>query len=409
MSLHLLPIRALNIDSYPIEYSNYLPTVSSSTLYSCVTTLSHGMMYIGHCLQTGDFKLYKVNTITNAFSPVGDISWSDIGSRYVGAILVDDNFLYVSSINLATIRVYKLEDLSYVDSYQYSSSAFQAYGKMQWYNDTTICIAYDQGFLFFDTTTKTYGYKSQGTSYSFQDMCVGNDMVVATRNSADATAVLAYKPSTDEFTTFGLPSNDTAVVSYDKGLFYFVNKTYVMIYSETTGESTSVTGLWAGYDVNPRSVNVLNNCVFVTFCNSTRVYITDLTSSQQTYMNAHWTIPNWDSSREYIPCATNGRFYLPYITMLTIDFSGTYKYNIGRKYSQFSVIYNDANKSSFEYDPTYVTFAESYMTIVDGVLEYDMEEYNPSINVKSVLINKNNYGILKEVSLSRKEENDDGE
>jgi hypothetical protein len=126
-------------------------------------------------------------------------------------------------------------------------------------------------------------------------------------------------------------------------------------------------------------------------------------------MNAHWSIPTWNTEKEYIPCAVSGKFYLPYITLLVIDFSGTYKYNIGKKYEQFAVMYNETNESSFEYDPRYISFTESYMTMIDGSLEYNMEGYDPKNNIKSAMINKDDYGVIKKLYVSRKEEIDDGE
>ena len=409
LSLHLLPVRAFNIDSYPIDYKNYLPTVTSSTLYSCITTVSHGILYIGHCIQTSDFRLYKINTITNTFAEIGTISWLNMGSRYAGAILVDDFYLYISATNRATIRIFRLEDLSLVTECQYSTSSFQAYGKMQWWDEHTICIAFDKGFLFFDTTKREYTYRSQSTSYTSQDMCVGNEMIVANRSSTNSTSVFAYKPSTDTFSTFAIASSERAVSCYENGFFFFVDKSYVTIYNESDGTITTKTGLWSGYNTNPRSVNIYNGCLFITFCDSPRVYIYDLTADKQTYMNARWSIPTWNTEKEYIPCTVGGKFYLPYITLLVIDFSGTYKYNIGKKYEQFAVMYNETNEPSFEYDPRYISFTESYMTMIDGSLEYDMAEYDPENNIKSVMINKDDYGVIKKLYVSRKEEIDDGE
>jgi hypothetical protein len=49
------------------------------------------------------------------------------------------------------------------------------------------------------------------------------------------------------------------------------------------------------------------------------------------------------------------------------------------------------------------------MTMIDGSLSYNMEEYDPENNIKSVMINKDDYGVIKKLYVSRKEEIDDGE
>ena len=408
MSTHLLHVKTGN-EIVPVTYQQYL--IGDQTPYSTVTTYSHHMIYIGVSLPTGNFEVFKQNTINDRLTPVGSISWSNIGSRYVGSILVDDYYVYASSTNIGVIRIYNLEDLSFVGAYQYSSSAFQAYGKMQWYDNNNICVFFDKGFLLFNTKTREYTYKSQSTSYTSQDMCVGNKLVLSTLSSSTAQSVFAYRKSDDTFFTFARTSNDTAVVCYENGKFYFVNKTYVDIYDEDTEtlSSSPILGIWSGLNITPRCVSVTNGCLFINFCNSDKVYIVDTNSDYQQYIIMKWTIPTWNAEKEYIPYAYDGIFYFPYITYMKLDFSGTYKYNIGFKYEQFSVIYDSDNAATFTYDNRYIKFTDSYMTMIDGVLKYDMTEYDTANHIKQVSINKNDYKIMKKFIITREEEEPDGD
>ena len=49
------------------------------------------------------------------------------------------------------------------------------------------------------------------------------------------------------------------------------------------------------------------------------------------------------------------------------------------------------------------------MTMIDGVLKYDMTEYDTANHIKQVSINKNDYKIMKKFIITREEEEPDGD
>ena len=407
LSKHLMPV-SFGTDNIITKYRLF--NEGDVTPQCVVSTCSHQIVYIGYALQNSYFGLSKYNTITNTMTPIGTISWSNMGQQYPGGLLVDEKYYYVSSISNASIRVFDQTDLSLVGAYQYSSNtSFQSYGKMIWYDDHTICLVYDKGFVLFDTNTFTYEFKGQSTSYSYMtDFAVGDRLVMADCYSDSNVFVYRKNDTENPFFITQRHSSARPVTCYENGLFYLIDNVGVDIFNEETEEfySTQITGLW-GTSMNPRSACVSNGNLFITFCNSNKVYIMDTKSSTpvyQRYLLSQFTIPNWDNQRTFIPAISKNVFYNSYITMMSIDFSGEYKYNCGYKYDNFSVLFNSNNARDFTYDPRFISFTDSYMTMVDGVMELTLEDYDQSNHIKKVSVNKNDYGLMKGLNIIGEEE-----
>lgn len=405
LSKHLMPVR-FGTDDVVTRYRLF--NEGDLTPQCVVSTCSHQIIYIGYSLQNSYFGLSKYNTITETMTMIGTISWTDMGQRYAGGLLVDEKYYYVSSMGLSCIRVFDQNDLSLVGSYQYSSSEFQSYGKMTWFDDHTICIPYSNGFLLFDTSTFTYTRKNTGSYDYITDIAVGNRLVaLPIYNSQN---VLMYRKYDEEnpFYVLQRSTNGRPVVCYEDGLFYFVDKSGVEIYDESTETlfSTRIVGLW-GTSMNPRAVCVNNGNLFMTFCDSNKVYIMDTKSTPpvyQRYLMAQFTIPTWNSSKSFIPANSKNIFYNSYISTMMIDFLGEFKYNCGYKYDSFSILFNSNNASDFTYDHRYITFTDSYMTMLDGVIELTIENYDTSNHIKKVSLNKNDYGLIKSLNIIGEEE-----
>lgn len=405
MSKHLLPVR-FGTDDIPVTYKLF--NQGGFTPQSVVSTCAHQVIYIGYSKVSDQFGLSKYNTITDTMTPIGTISWNDIGQRYAGGLLVDEKYFYVSATNLAVIRVFNQSDLSLVGVYQYSSSVFQGDGKIVWYDDHTICAGYDKGYLLFDTNDFSYTYKSQTNSYTRTDIAVGSRLVVSNVYNNQNVLVLRKDDDIEPFIVIQRSSTGRGVVCYENGLFYFIDNTGVEIYDEVTETfyPDRIVGLW-GTSMNPRSACVYNGNLFITFCDSNRVYVMDTKSPSpvyQRYMLSQFTIPTWNGQRAFIPSISKNIFYNSYTVMMMMDFSGEYKYNCGYKYDDFSILYNSNNESDFEYDPRYITFTDSYMTMTDYIMILTIEDYNVRNSIKKISINKNDYGLIKSLNIITGEE-----
>lgn len=82
-----------------------------------------------------------------------------------------------------------------------------------------------------------------------------------------------------------------------------------------------------------------------------------------------------------------------------IDYEGRSKYNMGFKYNQFVVVYNLENEPDFTYNHEYVEFTESYVTIKDGKLTYEFDDYDTENHIKSISVSKSDYNIFKTFTL----------
>lgn len=418
MSTHLLPLTTGN-ESIPTNYRGYLPG-GYDNMYSSVSTIAHYVVYIATVLNTTSpsrtwVNVCKYNTLTGIFTTAGDIAYVNVGSQGIGSILADDKYLYISNISNSNIYIFRLENLGYIGSFQYSNSInFSAYGKMLWKDSHTICLAIQDGFVFFDTSTRTFTSKTQSTTYPSYDISIGDTLCVSNHNTGSYEALI-YNTTSDTFSTLSMTQSTQTVSCYDNGKFYFAISGYVsgsttydgylMIYDESTGQTVG------SYPVpwnNPRSIVVSDDTAFVTCCNSNQLYIYNIREHTWTYFVLPWTIPTWSNDYTYTQAAVPGYYYLPYLTLLRVDYSGTYKYNLGFKYDQFIVIYTSENATMFTYNPDYVEFTDTYVTIKDGKMQYALTDSEELTGMKVATIDKRAFTKMKSAKFL-KEGNDESE
>lgn len=408
MAANLIPVKTGN-EQFPVYYQQYLPALKAyNTILSCVSTIQHKVLYVASLVQIATdsaytVRIYSINLLTGRGQSIGVIPYTTFGSSPIGAILVDDNYIYISRmVSVTTIYKFRLDDLTFVQSYQYAASAPQAYGKMQWFNDRTICMAYANGFLFFDTIDERYTYKSYTTSYASQDMAVGKYVVITNQNIVTSNSVFVYDTRTDTYSTFSLTSTAVAVSCYDNGKFYIANAGYLYIVDENTLTMESIVTSWP----KPRSINVSNNTVFISAANSNKIYLYDMKERYTRSIIIHWTIPDFNSSYTYIPSTLSGLYFFPYYTILQMDYSGYFKYNFGPKSMDMSILYNSDNDSHFTYDERFVEFTESYVTIHDGMITKQLQPFDPVNSIKSIPMNRSEYNVIKRLVLQQPIEDD---
>ena len=389
MSLNLLPVQS-GSEQIDISYKNFLPTTTN--LYSCVSTISHKILYLGYRYNGGVMKIYKLNLLTNAFTFLGDISNSDLGSRQIGGMLVDDNCIYLSaSTGVTEIRKYDIGTLDFIEAYQYISAAPQSYGKIQWDSSRKIVLQYGNGFLFFDTIDNVFEYKAYSSALGCRDMSVGRTVIVGNRNNTQSYPLFIYHMNTDTFEQKALSTTAVTCSCYDNGKFYIAQANYLYIMDEETLEVTVINTTWG----EPRTVNYSDDNVFVSVVNSKKLYIYNVKLNQITYMMLPWDIRGFNADYVTIASTYAGMLFLPYITLARIGGIASSKYNFGPIVKQLTIMFNSDSTSTFVYDPRFIEFRETYMTLVDGVIEYNLNTIDVENHIKSCTVNKSDYKHLK--------------
>ena len=397
MSTHLLPVKRGD-EQIQVSYRNL--NTSSNYLQSCVSTISHKMLYVcidqynSSDLAWSGHRIFKLNLITGAFSLVGSIPWNDIGSGTngaVGSILVDDTTLYISSIKQAKIVAYDLSSFELIDTFLYSTSAFRAYGKMQWIDEETFCCLYDNGILKVKTHPMSGTFQALSMTTS-SDFAVGKKIIVANKKSAESNSLFVYDITAETGAYTALSSNAVAVSCYENGKFYIANNASLMIFDEETRTlERTIVARWGA----TRGIMVSNGTVIVHCTSSNRLYMYDTKVDKDRYLILPWTVPGWTDNQAYYGASDRGLYYLPYITMCQIEYDGYTKYNFGPKYSQFAVFYNSSTAAQFTYNTEFVEFTDSYVTVKDGSLIIPFETYDAGNHIKVAHVSKSDYNIMK--------------
>jgi len=351
--------------------------------------------------------VYALNLLTWNRRLMGIIPYTQIDSRSIGSILVDDNFVYLSSISNATkIYKFKLSDLSFVESYTYAASTGpNAYGKMQWVNDHTICMAYVNGFIFFDTSTNQFTYADSGASYAIQDFAVGTNCIVGCRNSTGSNCIMIYDMTLQTFSYLSPTSTNQCVVCYDSGKFYIANAAYLYIMDESTEliDRTLVMS-WT----RPRNICITNQTVFVACTSSERLFIYDIEHEVHSSTYLQWTVSDFASSYTDVPSSFNGWYFYQKQTLLMLHDPGYSKYNFGPKMDSLGIMYNLSTANHFTYDHSCIEFHDTYVTIHDKTITKSAAEYDSENHIKRIIMNKSEYNVMKKSKINyHQEEGDD--
>lgn len=398
MSLNLIPVKSGNYD-VDISYENFLP--STTDLYSTISTISHRVLWMAFQYRSYLIKIYKYNIITNELSFVCDIPTTITGSYYIGSILADDNHLYLSTIQSYTmIYEFNLNEFNGTSlklnrMYPYNSYTPQAYGKMQWVNDSTIVMGYNAGFLFLDLKTRKYTFKAHTSTNNTQDISVGKKLIVSNRNTAVSEPLFIYNMDDETFSTKSLTTTAVSVSCYVDGKFYIANQNYLYIMDEETQEITTLNATWGV----PRTINFSKNTVFVTVRSSNRLYMYNINTNEIRYIILRWTIPTVNNSYAIINSTYNGNIYIPYYTLAKAAGLHSAKYSFGRIVDYLTLLYNIDNANQFTYDSRFIGFTNSYMYLKDGSIEYPVETIDETNHIKSCSIDKIEYKKFKSVKL----------
>ena len=465
MSEHLLPVKT-GRESFPVKYRKMHPysldwrSALTCERNKCLYIATQAARSVNTSPSTGSndgrMYVYYQNLITNDFTNVGVLTWEQLQTAQVLWMLVDDDYFYFSVNSGSMILVFSKRALAIVGKFKYDSNAFGAFGKMVWFNDHTIVMAHQAGVLFFDTITYTFRYVGRpvGGNFTSSDISVGQKFIMLTSGTSSVNAVLMFRLSDETFSTFSLQTSVVAMCCYANDRFFIANTQALYVYNEYSEEMESIVAApW----MNVRSLNYTNNTFFTTRTNSNRVYIYGfdfqfvLTKERpsdwgSTYMDYYvldennqpihvtsegGTIPEWVENTYYqkeytlqdhrfinMPWSVNGMaigypiepttfegfFFVAKETLCMVDYSGNSKYNFGEKYDVINLVFNQTTKSQFTYDPRFIVFTDTYMTLRDGDIRYAFSNYDAGdgLILKRAVINKSdykhfNYAVMKHI------------
>lgn len=408
-SSHLLPVGSSN--NIPTKYRQINVDENDFILTGTVTgafTCEHNrVIYTGILVNDSIFRIRKLDLLSGKFSYVCDIPKTVIGNYYIGCMLVDDNYIYITSSayeSYQTIYRITIENLN-IDTFVSSSRKFQCQGKMEWYDDKTIMLASRYGFILFDTVKQKFSYIEKSTNYGNRyDFSIGEKILLSHANS-NTTSVVKYDIENDTFSTITLPNSNISMSCYSEGKFYIVQTNYLHIYDEIDGSMESFSIPWK----NPKMINYTNGILFVTQRESKILYIYDIKNNIYRTIILPWTITNDTTDGVLRSTAIKGYYFLPYLTLCIIDYSESTKYNLGYKFNQYAFIFNKREEAKFEYDERFVEFKDSHATIHDGTISVPVEVIDDANHIKKAHMNKSDYTKMKSISYLYSSTNDETE
>ena len=393
MSTHLLPVGKGS--STTIKYRQIK---STGTVTSALTYEYNRMLYVGLLLDNTTFQLQKIDLLTNEMTKIADIPKSSIGNYYIGGMVVDDNYVYLTNAyngSSSYQTLYRIDLSTQVIKSFRAPGTFQCFGKIVRYDDNTLIIANNYGFMFFNTLSGTWTYKTQSTDYGTRyDLSVGKNIIMCHYYSS-STTLWIYRIKQDTFGTIELKIKGNSVSCYYNGKFYIADYNYLSIVDEETEtlESTILVP-WS----NPKTISCTNGILFVTQKNSSSIFIYDLNKKMYSRIVLQWTVPSLSESGITQPTAFKGYFFLPYITLGIVNYAEDVKYNLGYKFDQFTFIFNAKLKDEYTFDENFVSFEDSYLTINDGVINLTPTVVDAENKIKKVHVNKSQYTKIKSIS-----------
>ena len=399
----------------PIYYKQYLTTLNGNAVTSIqsVVACEHDrVLYIAMVLNNTTLRLQKINLLTNKSSVIREIPRSSLDNYYYGGLLVDDNYLYLTSSNNENQRILYRVDLNNpmgeIKRFTPGSSNdynFECFGKMEWYNDRTIVIDYKRGFMLFDTKTQKFTAKYYSSKNSTRwDMSVGKKIALSHYNSATNLSVYTCNLDANTWSTITLPGDGVACSCYDgNGRFYIAQTSYLVVWNEETETiEQSIAIPWK----NPNMIQYTKGVVYAIMKGSNQLWMYNTKTKIFNMILLPWTIPSMSGSTVMRPAVFDGYIFIPYFKLGIVSYIDPPKYNLGGKYDQYKFLFNKEHEAEYNYDNRFVTFRDSCMTVHDGTITIPMTEVPESSGIKFAPVNKSEYNKLKRISFQTKEISD---
>ena len=110
-----------------------------------------------------------------------------------------------------------------------------------------------------------------------------------------------------------------------------------------------------------------------------------------------WTLGQMGSNNICRACVSEGYWFLINETLMIADYTGYSKYNFGYKYESIIVMCNRSTMLQFTYDPRFVTFEETFVSIHNGDIDYSLTPIEEGSDIKSTRVSKSDYKFLNRV------------
>lgn len=395
----------------PIYYKQYLTTLNGSPVTSVqsVVACEHDrVLYIAMVLNDTTVRLQKINMLTNKSSIIRDIPRSELDNYYYGGLLVDDNYLYLTSSdndNKRTLYRIDLKDpLGVINRFTPGNDAaynFTSFGKMEWYNDNTIIIDYKNGFMLFDTETTRFTTKSYSSkSNSRWDMSVGKSVALSHYNGTGTTTIYVCEIENNSWSSITLPGSGQSCSCYDgNGKFYIAQTSNLVVWDEETKTIEQTVGIpWT----NPNTVHYSKGIVYATIKGSNQLWMYNTKTKIFNMISLQWTTPSMSGTAVRRPAVFDGYIFIPYLKLGIISYLDPIKYNLGYKYDQYKFLFNKDTESEFTYDDRFVTFRDGSMYVHNGEIINSFESYPDMLGVKFIQMNKSEYKKLISVKFDKR-------
>ena len=413
--IDLLPVGTSN--KMPSRFKSYIGgfingTEAISKINSAVCCERNRCIYSATLCNDKIVRFAKLNLVTNTSSVIKDIPKSQLGNTYYGGILVDDNYIYLtSSENNSKRTLWRIPlnpDDTTINTYTPGNSDdynFNAYGRMEWWNDHTIIILYRRGIFLFDTKKLSWTFKaSPSQNGARRDMIVGKRYVLSIyEGNSDSAYVCEVETNTwKTLPDFGFNWSGSYLNCgcYANGKFYVTQQNRMHIVDEET--MTIEKSFPTPYsNIIPKTVNHASGILYITIQNSPSLFIYDIKNDRFYATAMPFTMDNYVANGWIRPTSFRGYFFAPQIRLYTINFSEYAKYNMGYKYDQFIMVTNKENSETqgYEYDDRFVTFTDSNMWIHVGDIVKSLEIVDPENHIKCCQINKKEYNKFISLNL----------
>jgi hypothetical protein len=391
LSTHLLPVGS--VSSVPTVY-RAINHPTDVTIQDTHVRIHNRIAYIGFRYSNNTFGLHQLNIYTGELSTITSFEYV----RYAGGMLINDKYLYLSSPNYGQY-LFEFDRLNGYAKTMYTMPTTpygSAYGQIEWYDQENIIFSTEYGFKLFNINTKQWTTKAQTTSNSKYYFALGSNLILFTINSTSTKNILVYHKDTDTFSTLTVDTAGLKVVCYLDGKFYIAQPNKLYIYDEATETiETSVAVPWG----TPKTINITNNTVFVTQDSSDRIIMYDLSNNTYTYTIIKWSVGAIGNDKVRRNDVFKGYFFFALYSLGYINFSKKSKYDLGYVFDQYTFLFNEESADQYTYNDEFVSFDESYLTLIDGTIVYDASYHPTNPSIKVIPCSKQDYGAIKQMQL----------
>ena len=405
MSLNLLSTSPDGTSRFSKKYVTNAATASDRAFFTCEYDR---MIYTGiERTSTNPHQLHmqSFNIQTGETTYIGYVTKAQLNNRTnkrISSFLCDGKYAYVTlhsgEKEMYRINLNNLSDVTWYSMARSSTCWFRSY----WYDRTTIVVMDARGLAYFHTDTLTWTYEN----YKPSDITGRSDFAWCDKMIADVDDNLAiYNRDTQTFTTISFPiSSYDSEVCYGEGKFWVVNQAYVFSYDVET-EAWDAEYTPVPFKHRPKSIYYTEGLLYIlpgsTADNNRNKKIWVFETQRKKF--AYTYLP-WNITTDYDAMVTMAFYhkycFLQYYSFGILNYEGLYKYNIGYKINQFSIITNDTLE--YESKDPWLKLNPSYLSFEAATDDREFE-YIPGTTMKSVAVNKRDYKTIYDIGIKLKE------